>query len=878
MEQYIRPGSGGGLCAPILTGQMSYTQIVTPTTKRKINERYFGRLTLHIRVLNAAPGGGSRFVALPLLGLMLLCLAGCADARRTASDQEPVEIHRLLLQGKAFFQAGQYARASEIYEKGYEEASRQKNFQSALRFLANRGSVEYKLYHYRAAIRAYLRARDLATRIQDSRALSVILFNLSSLYNEMGELDAAFQAAQRGLAKSTKSHVATTYQPMLRIQLALTYVPKGDWPQASRLLQEAIDISKAGRDNLTESLALNELGNIFLERGQLGPAEKSILEAIQKAHGDSRLYFSYLSLARLRTLEGNTPEALHLLDQAIQAGRPLGPAAVWNAYYERGVAERSSAPLAAFHDLETSLELLRSWRAEIVPADIFRVASEVKIQQIYSAFVDLASQLYWQTGEKRYAEAGFQATDENRSVSLKAFWTESNLTKNLPEEYRRNFSELARLEAGLLNHSSSSNTDRSPMLVRLAELEAETALNNDSGQDNHSGQAAADVDQPSRRAQQLLGPDDLYLYFHVSSAQSSLWALTSDQFQLYKLPARSELEDLIRRFLLSVREDKPDSAALGQQLYTVLFGAVAPGALARPHWILAPDGPLFDLPFAALVSASAASGAPSLGRRERYLVEDHSLELVPNTSALLYSKPAPPTHRFVGIGDPVYNRADPRQPSSASLITRVASMVRPDRDDTLELARLGGSGREIEQSARIWRAHGYETDILKGPGATRQNVLAVLGRDAAVVHIAAHLIAPQDFAFSAIALSLEPKGPLEVLTTTDIAATPTTVQLVILSACNSGNGPILPGAGVMGMTRAWLASGARTVIATHWEITDADGGAFIETLYHHLSSQGPLRTRPVAEALRAAQLAALHAGDWRSKPFYWAAYFCVGRN
>jgi CHAT domain-containing protein len=360
------------------------------------------------------------------------------------------------------------------------------------------------------------------------------------------------------------------------------------------------------------------------------------------------------------------------------------------------------------------------------------------------------------------------------------------------------------------------------------------------------------------------------LYFHVGDSQSALWVLTSRQFQLYKLPPRSQLEDIINRFERSIKGDKPDATALGQQLYSMLFGAVDAKTLATRHWILCTDGQLSLVPFAALVTSPA--GEPG---HPHYLVEEHSIEFVPNNSALTHSKTAVTNRRFIGVGDPIYNRADPRLHVQAGL----ARILHPPQPSGLELARLGGSGREIETSAAIWRARGYQASILEGRDATRQNLMAALPAGAAVVHIAAHLVAPESFAFSAIALSLQPEGPLEILSTTDIAATPAATDLVILDACGSGSGLIRPGAGVMGMARAWLAAGAHTVVATHWEITDADSGSFIETFYDHLSNSGdPIRMRSVAEALRAAQLAALSAGDWRSKPFYWATYFCTGRN
>src|SRR5262249_21865519 len=100
-----------------------------------------------------------------------------------------------------------------------------------------------------------------------------------------------------------------------------------------------------------------------------------------------------------------------------------------------------------------------------------------------------------------------------------------------------------------------------------------------------------------------------------------------------------------------------------------------------------------------------------------------------------------------------------------------------------------------------------------------------------------------------------------------------------LNGCSSARAAALPGAGLMGMTRAWLAAGARAVIVTRWPTSDQDGGKLFQSFYERVSSmQASCRQRSFAELLQEAQLAELHAGGRRAKPASWAAYFCVERN
>jgi CHAT domain-containing protein len=84
----------------------------------------------------------------------------------------------------------------------------------------------------------------------------------------------------------------------------------------------------------------------------------------------------------------------------------------------------------------------------------------------------------------------------------------------------------------------------------------------------------------------------------------------------------------------------------------------------------------------------------------------------------------------------------------------------------------------------------------------------------------------------------------------DILDGRTTSRLVVLSACDTSRGQLLPGEGILGLAQAFLQSGATSVVASYWRIDDAATVSFMRSFYKYLLTE----RLPVATALRRAQL------------------------
>jgi CHAT domain-containing protein len=137
-----------------------------------------------------------------------------------------------------------------------------------------------------------------------------------------------------------------------------------------------------------------------------------------------------------------------------------------------------------------------------------------------------------------------------------------------------------------------------------------------------------------------------------------------------------------------------------------------------------------------------------------------------------------------------------------------------------------------------------------------------------VLHFATHALVDEHTA-ARTALVLAPgKGETGFVGPDELARLHLNADLVVLSSCRSGGGAVVNGEGVQGLVAPLFQAGARSVVATQWEIGDRGAVRFVELMYRHLAEH-----RTVGEALRRAKLDAIRA---KAPPKEWAAFTVIG--
>ena len=96
--------------------------------------------------------------------------------------------------------------------------------------------------------------------------------------------------------------------------------------------------------------------------------------------------------------------------------------------------------------------------------------------------------------------------------------------------------------------------------------------------------------------------------------------------------------------------------------------------------------------------------------------------------------------------------------------------------------------------------------------------------------------------------------------------------MVVLSACNTGNGKLYNGEGLMSLARSFILAGVPSVIETLWPVEDVAGSKIMGDFYKYLSYGVPKKA-----ALRLAKLEYINSTSPSFvNPRFWAAYTLMG--
>ena len=107
------------------------------------------------------------------------------------------------------------------------------------------------------------------------------------------------------------------------------------------------------------------------------------------------------------------------------------------------------------------------------------------------------------------------------------------------------------------------------------------------------------------------------------------------------------------------------------------------------------------------------------------------------------------------------------------------------------------------------------------------------------------------------------------ITVHDVCSRRLAVELVTLSACETGLSRISAGEEILGLARGFLTAGAGSLVVSLWSVNDDAASRLMVTFYEALQ-----RGKTIAASLRAAQSQSIAQGE---HPYLWSPFILIGR-
>jgi CHAT domain-containing protein len=760
---------------------------------------------------------------------------------------------------------GDYAAAEEIFAQGVVQAKHQKDRIATARYLSGVAGARRARFDYQGALSAYLESKHLAESMEDWYDLGAVDLNLSALYENVLDLDSALRAIE-GVRAAADKAPALGHLPEVLLQIARLHDDLDDQDPAPLYL-EAIQAAQDQRDTneRIESQGWSLLGYARMSHGDLHGAEEAFLHGFynRRLFIHSETWRSYLDLGALRFAQAEAEPAGRrrnvLLNDAARftnlarQGDRQGVSSLQRLPQQGRIRLARGDARGALQDLGAAVDAAGQYAAGqyrgIIPMALASVSGAAVDMEnrVFSDFVEVAANYGTANGESKWIERSFLAEELTRGANRKdgQVLVEA-LRRKLPLRFWGALAELRAEEARLRSSGISGSPASNRLRLELTNLEAQAGIGLRLGDPENFRSHGSMI-----HLQAGLSDSTVLLSFHLGTQHSFLWAVTRSGISAYRLAPGEQIRRMVQDFREALQAERPEAEKLAKQVYRMLFGQLKWQETDKRDWLVSPADALLQLPFAALMTGDARGNT-------KYLAELHTLQIASGTlggsgfDATVFGEGGA---RFLGVGDPIYNVADPRWRGSNGWF----GIARANHS---ELNRLPGSGVEVELSAQSWP----NSTVLKGTHARIEEFRKALDDAPAVIHLATHVIRSSQGTNEAfLAFGLDPDGQPGLLGTSDVAMLSVPRSLVVMTGCESAGGGLQAGIGLENLTRAWTLAGASAVVATQWPVRDSDG-EFLARFYRYLHHES------APEALRKSQIDLIHSGGRSSSPAVWAAY------
>ncbi len=782
------------------------------------------------------------------------------ETARLAGDRQ-MEARIAARWGFLIANSGRPAEALEMLEPAIAQADAIEDRETEIEALQNAGYSAYLLGRYQKALECFQRALPLAREARLPTSEAWAHFGFGFTYWALSEPEKSIRSYEESL-RIWRALKSLAGEAVALQGLSLSYWSIGASQKAYDAVVQTLPVVRALHDTRGEALALCNLGVAEMGLGRTAIALGHYREAnaIWKRVGDPRQAFAISGVALALDTGGEHAEAGETWSEALSVAKRFG-----NRPVEAGVLANLARSEFARQDLasarrhaEESIALVETIRGE-VSSESLRSSFLAAKQDAYAVLVDVLLELDRQQPGAGFAALAFAAGERGRVRGLVEGIAEAHLdlTQELPPELRRREQELeARIRT--LRGESGRREASAPDDDRLTQAEEEWDRLVSEMRLRTPRYASLVYPEPAsaEKTAAALGRESALVSYSLTDDRVVVFILGKAGVTALRLAVRPrDLAERVENYVgLIARGSSDASRELGRRLYAEL---VEPwrsrlGAKVRAV-VLVPDGALNSLPFESL---------PAPGAARRYLGQDLTISYAPSATVLT-ALATPSRTKPPGGAAALLVLADPSVPRA---LLRSNGELEGQRFETgpLESAR--------NEAHAVFRHGGPGSELRTGAQASERFMRSAPLDRFGVIHFATHALLDERVpARSALVLAeAEDSKDDGLLPAREIYRLRLSSELVVLSACQTARGRVLPGEGVQGLSQAFFHAGTRSVVASLWDVSDRRTADLMSRFYDHLAGG-----ESKAAALQAAKSDLLEREPDLS-PRYWAPFVLIG--
>ena len=708
---------------------------------------------------------------------------------------------------------GDFKKAIHYHERCLEIARKVGDVSNEGRTYGNLGNAYQSLGDFQKAIHYHERFLEIARKVGDVSSEGTAYGNLGSDYQKLGDFQKAIHYHERCLEIARKvgdvSNEGTAYG-----NLGTDYQRLGDFKKAIHYHERYLEIARKVGDVSSEGTAYGNLGTDYQKLGDFKKAihyHERCLEIARKVGNVSNEGITYGSLGISYTKLGDFQKAIHYHELSIEIAKKVGDkVSIGQAFYKLGFTFQSIGSLRQAVECHLhSIKTLNDVRRDLAFNDDWKVSLRHLYQEVY---INLW-RLFLMQG--KIVEALLSA-EQGRAQALNDLMDFKYASKNTRAESCTEIKTITDIYSYL-----PFNT----VFIALG----------DQGVIFWVLQKGKDAQLRAKRIPD--GQVDAEDFLNITLKKIRGRAFVKCEDRSLDMAKDENLSDA--RSPPGKKQSRSSSSRNSalSLLYETIVSPIQ-DLLLDDEVIFVPEGPLCLAPFASFMDPDS-----------KYLCESFRIRVIPSLTSLKLIAECPADYHIKSgaliVGDP---------------------WIQDATFEGMKFPQLPFAQKEAQMIGRI-----LHITPLIGKQATKNEVLKRLS-SVALVHIAAHgrmetgeiLLAPNP--------SPVLRTPIEedfLLTMKDVLNVQMRARLVVLSCCHSARGEI-KAEGVVGIARAFLGAGARSVLVSLWAIDDEATMEFMKIFYQHLMT-GESASAALNQAMKS-----MRQSDEFSAVDYWAPFVLIG--